>query len=295
MARAPPPVADAVENRLAIQIAAAAQARWPALRIDPQTVAEALRRHYAQGPPPPGLAAEDFALAAAVAAGDRAAWAVFYAECRAFAQHVARRFCRNDVDAEEIAEDFVAEEAPRRLAGYAGRCSLKGWLAAVTPNVARDWHRRRAREVMPDSQTPQADEPASPPGMDSLAGVTREQALENMEVRIDRRYCETVLRECFKAGWQKLGPQERMVLEYKYRHGLKNREITLVLKAREDVVSKRLKKAVARLGSHLRRHALTRYDCNLETLGRCVDLLVGRASIGSLFGATARSSISPAE
>ena len=271
----------AMPESAAVEAARAARSRWPSVTISPRVVCEAMRRHYGDATPPSRFAGEDFALATAVAAGDQAAWSVFYSECHAFVQQVARRHCRNEGDAEEIAQDVVGEEAARRLKGYAGRCSLKGWLATITPNIVRDWHRRRAHEISVDPQPNR--EAGSPPAMDDRPGVTREESLENVEERVDRPYCETVLRESLRAGWERLKQAEQAILEYKFLHRLKNREIMLVFQLREDVVSKRLKKAIGRLGSQLRRYALTRFDCSAEVLRRCMELVVGRASLDALW------------
>ncbi|MCX7012474.1 MAG: sigma-70 family RNA polymerase sigma factor [Candidatus Sumerlaeota bacterium] len=259
-----------------------ARARRPHVAFDPGAVAAALARHYPRGDPPAQFAAEDFALAAAVCAGDSQAWAAFYNEFRGFIVRVARRFARNEADAEEIAQDFSGEEAVRRLALYSGRCSLQGWLAAVVPNIVRDWYRRRAREVMPDSQAPAGAE-SEGRRMDDAPGLTREEALAAVEDRLDRPPCETVLRESLRSGWSLLKAEDREILEFKFLHGLRNREIMAALRAREDVVSKRLKKAVERLGKLLRRYALTRFEYDAQAVRDCVELLVGKAGVEGLW------------
>ncbi len=278
-----------MKKQIALTMLEKAQARWPRLAVDLSCIEDALRRHYASESPAQ-IAAEDYVLACGVAAQVPVAWEIFYAEYGDFLRRVIRRHCQNDGDAEEIASDFCGEDAPRRLRLYAGRCSLRGWLAGVAPNVARDWHRRRRREILLPQAAEQDDSGDSPGmGLDERAAMTREETERGLNTAIDERECEKMLRDSFRSGWALLRPDMREILEYKYVHGLKSREIgAMILRVREDVVSKRLKKALAGFGRLLRLHALSKFNYTAEEVGYCVDLLLGRLDF-QLLGAGERA------
>jgi RNA polymerase sigma factor (sigma-70 family) len=261
-----------MDKKQALRIAQTAVARWTALSPAVEELAEALAARSPESPP--AFAGEDFALATAVAAGIAPAWGVFYEEFGAHIRQVAARHCRSAGDADEVCQDFLGD-APVKLVPYAGRCSLYGWLAAVVPNVARDFYRRREREVSLDEMSGDEDCGRIPPPLPGAAN-SHGAARAHPGSIIDRSRCREMLEGSLKAAWSRQDDDERVLLEYKFLRGMKSREIAaMILHIKEDVVSKRLRRALESLGRNLRRHALIHYKYDSDGVRHCVELVVG--------------------
>jgi RNA polymerase sigma-70 factor (ECF subfamily) len=144
-------VAD-LEARLATLLAAGAAA-WPGVALDGERFARQLASHVgAREAVDAALAAfhaADLYLAGAAAAGDAGAIAALETTFLAQVPVWLSRLSLPAVDVEEVAQRvraklLVAEPgAPPRIAEYAGRGPLGGWLRVITLHAALDLKRRR--------------------------------------------------------------------------------------------------------------------------------------------------------
>jgi hypothetical protein len=90
----------------------------------------AVGRAKSKSAEPAAIVTSDLYLAVALERGDHAAWERFYRDDFEFVRNVAGKFAASAEDAEELAQQFCST-IQERIRGYAGWCSLRGWLCAV--------------------------------------------------------------------------------------------------------------------------------------------------------------------
>jgi RNA polymerase sigma-70 factor (ECF subfamily) len=187
-----------------------ARREWSALARDPSGFAAHLARHVpAQADPSlalDGLAAPDLLLAFASLSGEPGALAELDGRVGREATRTARRFDPSPAFADELAQELrqrllvAAPGANPKLAEYAGRGPLDGWLRAVSVRLALDLWRGRGREdLLPPDALPEASAVMTEPELrlvkaryrgdfnaalrDALAGLTsRERNVLRMRV-----------------------------------------------------------------------------------------------------------------
>ncbi len=236
-----------------------------------QCPAELLRDHAARhgvdpGRLPPELRA-DLALAAGCAAGSEAAWEHFFRAYRPFLDHVALRLARNAADAEDLASHIVTALLAGKIAQYAGRGNLRGWLRAVTVHLFLDRRRQQQRhrlEELPDNLSLPAPE---------------ERDEGDCEKHFRRPLLEEVAAE-LAGSLRRLPEREAAFLNLYYFQGRTLAEAAALLGVHESSASRWNGKILARIGKQLRglllrRKGWTQADL-AEFLERCLGYFAGR-------------------
>ena len=177
------------------------------------------------------LRLDDLVLARACAAGSERAWEVFIARYRPRLREIAMSITKDEAAARELADSLYAElygtredaEGRRisKLALYAGRGSLEGWLRAIAAQLHIDRCRRERRLVSLDEQVAPAAEARPAP---------------------DRRLDAAV-----DAALAELSAEDRFILASWYLDGRTLAEIARMLRVHESTVSRRAEKLVAGL------------------------------------------------
>lgn len=182
---------------------------WPAIPLSRDKFEEAVRRKIAAGTAPGDLRAAELFLATACAEGIPQAVAQIEAEHLGKIERAVRRVLVSDALTSDALQTlryrlFVADGDAPKIASYAGRGSLEGWLRASALRVAIDL--QRAEGAAP---TQANDEPAS----DALVTHNPELALIREHHRGD---FEGALRDALAA----LSSRERNVLRLYTADGL---------------------------------------------------------------------------
>lgn len=200
----------------------AVQSQRPRLRI----ALEELATHVAaQLQPDESLSAQlerleldDLYLALACARGDREALQIFESSygsdiVRAVAKVGARGHAPEDLEQRVREKLFVADgERPPRIAAYAGRGSLRGWVRVTTVRAVLDvvrWNDEVKRKVDMDRDV-----------LEAMPGAAADPELDVLRRAHGERLVEA-MREAFAA----LTPRQRNLLRQRFLHGLRTEKV----------------------------------------------------------------------
>lgn len=196
------------------ELYAAGKAGLPHVELTAARFAEHLAEHLdADLPVLEALArlhAADLYLALGCLTRSDRAIAAFEAGYMPAARGALGRMNLPDADAEEVLQSLRekllvgAPDRPARIAEYAGRGELKGWLAAAAVRMALNRLRNRKREVLLDE--------------DELLEVPASS--DDPEVERIRALCQAEFRLAFQAAAGALEPRERVLLRYHFIDGL---------------------------------------------------------------------------
>ena len=256
----------------------AAQDRWPALAVGYEAFARRVRRALDAGGER-GLSAlercpaEDLYLAAALDGQDPRAWEAFHREQFGFIRSIARKFALNDEDAEDVAQELCANIGTR-LQSYAGRGSLRGWLCAIVPNLTRDRYRSGAARFETSLEArveanPGDEERSQDPALLTDSGVSAHEARD----RIDRPRCREMFEKTLASAMERLDPEQRELIVYKYVRRLKSREIARIRGVGEYVIAKHLSKALTRLQKRILMNATTMFGFSSKEVRDCLEII----------------------
>jgi RNA polymerase sigma-70 factor (ECF subfamily) len=220
----------------------AGQAAWPGVACP----AAAYARHVAgclqADAGPGGLHGADLYLAAAVLSGDRAAQAEVERLVRAQAQAAAARLDPGPAFAAEVTQEVLErlllprEDAPPRLADYAGQGPLPAFLRVMAMRTALNLRGSGAR-------TASVDEAA----LAALGDAA------DVEARYLRAQYQEAFREALHTAFAGLDRELRQVVRMHYGGGLSGQAIARLLGVDRSTVVRRLASARAALFSETRR------------------------------------------
>jgi len=216
--------------------------------------------------------ASDVYLAVAIESGNPRALEHFHRAHFEFIRNVSRKFALNDEDAEDVAQD-VCVTIGERLTKYGGAGSLRGWLARVVPSVTRDRYRsgaeawERSLEAMTEGEQDAGAEAGS--AILSDRGASAEQTRESL----DRSRCHEMLAKTLSTALERLDDEQRELINYRYFKGLKGREIARIRGVKEYVVSKQIKKALARLEKRIYMAATALFHFTASEVHGCLELM----------------------
>jgi len=203
------------------------------------------------------LAAADLYLALACDAGLPRAWQAFTERFLPRLRGFARSRGASEAEADDLTRDLPGDlalppasgTARSRIGTYEGTGNLFGWLAVIVLRRLADRARapRAVRAGDPVSDEEGEDAPR--------AAIDRDDPADAAEADETARAVE----RAFPAAWRTLTSQEALVLLYKYRDGLAQREIARLFRVTESRISHVLRGATGKL-----RDGLTREVRDLE-------------------------------
>jgi RNA polymerase sigma-70 factor, ECF subfamily len=172
---------DRIKADLRAQLTAAAgraRARWPRITLDPDRFATLVGDRLAGDPGAAHL--EQLFLARACAGGDPGALAAFEEELGPVIDSALARMSLRSADADEVKQRlreklFVpAADRPPRIADYAGRGDLRGWVRAAAVRTALNYLRDNRRDgIAGDAELAAVAAPASDPALAHLRDQVR--------------------------------------------------------------------------------------------------------------------------
>jgi RNA polymerase sigma-70 factor (ECF subfamily) len=210
---------------------------------------------------PPELRA-DLGLAAGCAAGAEAAWDVFVRTYQPFLHHVALRLTRNPTEAEDLAAHIVAALLEGKIAQYAGRGNLRGWLRAVAVHLFLDRRRQQQRhrlESLPDNLGLPAPET---------------EGEEGCEKHFHRPLLEEIAAE-LAGALGRLPLREAAFLNLYYFQGLTLAQAAAQFGVHESTASRWNDRLLERIGRQLRGLLLRRKGWSRADLAAFLDLCLG--------------------
>ncbi len=206
------PAEAAIDQAVAVAVAAARRA-FPALGVDEARLRAALRARVESADDPlaalQAMETDEVVLADACALGDPGALALLEArylpDVRATLGRVGLRDAGVD-DAEQILREellVATSSGLPRIAGYAGRGPLRGWLRAVATRTGLRLLRRTAGHEVPDD--------------DASSDVA---AAGDLELAYLKRSYGPAFKEAFRLAFASLSPAERLLLKQRLAHGM---------------------------------------------------------------------------
>ncbi len=163
------------------------------------------------------LEAED--LVRRSAAGDREAFAVLVRRHQPEIYRFLRRNCRTDEDARDQCQ-LTFLRAFRSLGGFEGRASFRTWLFRIATNLARNYHRDRARK--PEVSLTEAQ---SGDATTSTGGGVREREIVANDANVLERLEDGQSRELLREAVTTLPARQRAVVTWRIYHDLPFAEI----------------------------------------------------------------------
>lgn len=182
------------------------------------------------------LRVRDLALAIACARGLEQAWRAFFEQLREPLRAAGRSLA--GARGEELADALFGElyQERARLASFAGRSSLAGWLRAVLYQTYIDRLRAEKKQVSLEEREEAGEPPpAAPAGHDPA-----EQA----------QY-ERIAQQALESALARLPPRQKLLLDFYYFHGLTLREAAALVNVHEATASRELERARTKLRASL--------------------------------------------
>jgi RNA polymerase sigma-70 factor, ECF subfamily len=193
----------------------------------------------AAGVDPAALDARDLYLACACHAGNAAALATFDTCFAATIDAALASVRMRDEHGDEIrqrlrAKLFVGERP--RIASYAGRGVLGGWVRAATIREAIDLRRELRREV---------------PTEDPLAALEA-MPLEDPALEALKQQYREPMKAAFSAALAALSAEDRMLLRYKYVDGATLDDIAAIQRVHRATIARRFRELRETIASRTR-------------------------------------------
>lgn len=204
-------------------------------------------------PPPSALTLDDLYLATVCAQGDDDAWRELEATHFPFIYDFARRMLPGSAS-DDLASQVIADLWQRRkIAQYEGRSTLRTWLGAVVTRAALNVRSARA------SRGENHERHASRPAVSAASGAADAAGEDG---RLLARLLVTAL--------ERVGDDRLLLLLY-YEQGLTLEQIEPVLQVSKATLSRRLKRARARIFADVCELARVESATSIEHLRAVVD------------------------
>jgi len=243
----------------------AARAAWPEVALDESQFARALGENADPETAPENgllaLHATDLYLARACANGDTAALraleAGIFADVPAAIRSIVKSSAALDEAMQRVRASLLVagDGAPPKIAEYAGRGSLHGWVRVVAVRVALMMVRRPRPEVPLESAL-----------LDMPAGG-------DAELDYLRKRYGTEFKEAFAEAFAKLSAEERTLLELTVLEGVSLDRIGAMHRVNKSTVSRWLSKARETLLTETRRVMKERLRCSDKELESLLGLV----------------------
>jgi RNA polymerase sigma-70 factor, ECF subfamily len=213
------------------------------------------------------LLLDDVDLAAACARGDERAWRELSEAHFDFMRAFARRFLPEPA-ARELVDEVIADLWTRgKLGQYAGRSTLRTWLAAVVAHAALNSRQSLNRWVpLQDAQT-----------VESSAALAESHEPENEQAA-------ALLRRMLSEAVRALAAEERLLLQLYYEQELTLDAIGAALGLSSAVISRRLKHTREGLREAIDARARREVGESADALRAGLDLARLDVDLGKLLG-----------
>ena len=196
----------------------------------------------------------DLALAAACAHGDERAWRQFFEELRGPLRAAGRALA--GPRGEELADAMFGElyEQRARLASFAGRSSLAGWLRVVLYQSYVDRLRSEKKEVSLEER-------------ESAGQVVSAAAVADP---VEQGQYERMAQNALETALERLPPRQKLLLDFYYFHGLTLREAAALVGVHEATASRELDRARSQLRQTLTSILKKEHRLEEDEVRRCL-------------------------
>lgn len=192
-------------------------------------------------------------------------WKTFATTYGSYIRNLARLFHRSGFLAEDLANNILADlylpdrSGASRIASYDGRSSLRTWLRVIVCNRAIN-----VRRSNPDTPQPQETE------------IERrdEHALENIELTLRSSRYRLALQDSLKSACGTLSGRERLILLWRYEHGLPLGHIARLLGIHQSNVTRQIERIQARLRSEVITMLAEQHGLSEPAIRECLEDMV---------------------
>lgn len=246
---------DAVTADLAA-VVEAARAAVPSL--DLEAFARELAARAEDGVPPPAAHAADLAIAYASLRGDRAALRALDPVLRASVASAVARIDRSPAFADAVAQELrtaLLVGPPPRLAQYAGREPIGGWLRTAAARLALNMRRTK-------------DDEAKEAVTSGLRALAREPEVELLRGRYEKE-----IGEALRGAVERLPLRERAMLLLSVRDGVTVEQLASLYKLSKSTAQRCLASAREMLAKETRkalRERLGLSDAELDSVAGAI-------------------------
>ncbi len=164
--------------------------------------------------------------------GDRAAFDQLVLRYLKPVYSVALHYAKNQEDAEDLAQDAFVKVL-RHLKKFDAQKNFKPWILQIARNTALDWLKKKKPMLLGDLETED--------GESLLASIPDRAPLPDAIAQENETAGE------IKRAMERLSPSDRLVLQFRYIHGLSFREIAGELHEAIDTVKSRARRALQKL------------------------------------------------
>jgi RNA polymerase sigma-70 factor, ECF subfamily len=234
--------------------------RWPAIRVDPDALAEALgERGIAHASP----FAPDVAFVVAVVARDPVALALFESQIVPDIRGALVRFGRDadfvDEALQRVRMKLLVADGTPRIAEYRGRGALAAWVQIVAIREALMMQRGARREV----------------GDDALERI----AITEPVLALSKQVHKAAFSAAFHAAFAELGDRERTLLRLCFVEGLGSEEIARLYRIHRVTAFRWLRDARDALLDGTRTRFLASVDVPASQIDSLMRSLAGSLSV----------------
>ena len=172
----------------------------------------------------------------------------------------------------DMIENFLAElilpreSSPPRIAGYLGKTSLQGWLAAVVGNFCRGLGRTRRETQLPETADP--------------------VALETVPIDLDSNDCSELLQPLFREAVAAVSIDDRLLLKFLVLDDVPQKDVARILNLHSGNVTRRRQRATEQIWRQIQSRSTEHKKS--KPVRDCLDLVLGgdnrqlRTTLGSV-------------
>lgn len=192
-------------------------------------------------------------------------WKTFATTYGNYIRNLARLFHHSGFLAEDLANNILADlylpdrSGASRIASYDGRSSLSTWLRVIVCNRAINVRRSN---------------PDTPRRRETEIERHDEHALENIELTLRSRRYRLALEDSLRAACNALSGRERLILLWRYEHGLPLGHIARLLGIHQSNVTRQLGRIQARLRSDVITMLAERHGLSQPAIRECLEDIV---------------------
>lgn len=211
------------------------------------------------------LNAEDLYLTEACAHNSNSAWNRFFALYNGHIRNVAHGICSTHQEARELASSMLGylffrdAKGQSRIASYAGRGSLRTWLATIIKHRVINQNQLKSTDAV---------------SLDSLRHVACAEGKSEPEAALLRNRYGEAIEDSFNAAADQLNARERLVLVLRFGDEMSGVEIARMLDVHPAQITRTIKQAQLKFRTVVLTRLATHHGLSGLAIRECIALIL---------------------